>query len=91
MSGDKELPLLDDVVKRGDEDLIKAARLEREIIDELNRMAPRTPGSTPPQPALNRTPEPADGSLEQAIDAIVQYHCDAMRAEVQQLLKDRLG
>lgn len=90
MSTEKEPPLLDDVVKRGDEDLIKAARLEREIIDELNRMAPREPGSAPRAP-LNRPAELADGSLEQAIDAIVQTHCDAMRLEVQQLLKDRLG
>ena len=90
MSEKSDLPVLTDVVKRGDEDVIKAARLEREIFDELNRMAPRDRTAAdrkleePTQ--LSRSDE---DSLEQAVESIIDFHSNAMRQELLNLLRER--
>ncbi|MEM6986462.1 MAG: hypothetical protein AAF499_07960 [Pseudomonadota bacterium] len=87
---EKEVPVLTDVVKRGNEDVIKAARLEREIFDELNRMAPREHKVGSPKPHRSGDSGSSDeGSLEQAVERIVEYHSNAMREELLQLLRDR--
>ncbi|MEM7378940.1 MAG: hypothetical protein AAF460_15735 [Pseudomonadota bacterium] len=87
MTDTNEAPILDDIVKRGDEDLIKAARLEREIYDELNRMAPRDTAT--PAPARPDTALQAGSPIERDVERIVQHHCEAMRQELLALLRAR--
>lgn len=84
MSKKSDVPVLSDVVKRGDEDIIKAARLEREIFDELNRMAPHASSKYD-----SIRPATPSGSLEVEIDRIVTKHSQAMRCELLQLLRDK--
>lgn len=91
MSAENDTPVLTDVVRRGDEDLIKAARLEREIFDELNRMAPRERNAAPPNTSDQRSTavQTPDSSLEQAVDSIVRFHSEAMREDLLTLLRER--
>ncbi len=93
MTTEDKITVLNDIVQRGDEDVIKAARLEREIMAELNRMSPRKPApSTTGARSDTASHTTTDGdTLEEAIDRIMQRHSEAMRREVQQLLKERLG
>ncbi|MEM9604394.1 MAG: hypothetical protein AAGA11_16120 [Pseudomonadota bacterium] len=88
MTDPKDTPILDDIVKRGDEDLIKAARLEREIFDELNRMAPRdTPAPT--RAEAEATDANPASPIEHEVERIVRHHSDAMRRELLTLLRQR--
>lgn len=88
-----DIPVLKDVVKRGDEDVIKTARLEKEIFEELDLLAPKRPRKAePPSAAPSQTPaELKSGSLPEAIDNIIDHHSKAMRREIAQLLENRLG
>ncbi len=89
----EQIPVLKDVVKRGDEDIIKTARLEKEIFEELDMLAPqlqRKPEKT--DTGSGRTPqELISGNLPDAIDNIIEHHSRAMRREIAQLLENRLG
>lgn len=95
MSNDEpeDIPVLNDVVKRGDEDVIKTAKLEKEIFEELDMLAPQLQRKTEQTEANNaQTPsELKSGSLPDAIENIIEHHSRAMRREIAQLLENRLG
>lgn len=89
----EEFPVLKDVVKRGDEDVIKTARLEKEIFEELDMLAPQFQRK-PEQPETNSAQTPielTDGNLPDAIENIIEHHTRAMRREIALLLENRLG
>lgn len=92
-SESEEIPVLKDVVKRGDEDVIKTARLEKEIFEELDMLAPQLQRKKEPSEHNNaQTPaELKSGSLPDAIENIIEHHSRAMRREIAQLLENRLG
>ncbi len=89
----EEFPVLKDVVKRGDEDIIKTARLEKEIFEELDMLSPQLQRN-PEQSETNSGQTPPDlksGNLPDAIENIIEHHSRAMRREIAQLLENRLG
>jgi|GEM_PF-3399590 len=92
-SESEDIPVLKDVVKRGDEDVIKTARLEKEIFEELDMLAPQLQRKKE-QSDSNSAQTPADlksGNLPDAIENIIEHHSRAMRREIAQLLENRLG
>ena len=78
----EEIPVLKDVVKAGDESVIRTSRLGQEVLREIGEAALETENLSPA--AINR--EVAGHSVEQLIDDIVDRHSRAMREELHQLL-----
>ncbi len=89
----EEFPVLKDVVKRGDQDVIKTARLEKEIFEELDLLVPPIKRKAEPsESGYAQTPaELKSGTLPEAIENIIEHHSRAMRREIAQLLENRLG
>jgi len=90
---DNDIPVLNDVVKRGNEDIIKTARLEKEIFEELDMLAPQLQRPVP-QTASSDDKTPTDQTsveLHTAIDNIIKHHSRAMQQEIAELLENRLG
>lgn len=88
----RDIPVLKEVIKRGDDRIIKTAKLEKEIFAELDMLTP--PQQKPVPSASNSAETPTElksGPLSDAIENIIEHHNRAMRHEIAQLLEDRLG
>lgn len=79
---DEKFPVLKEVVKQGDESIIKTSRLGHEVIREIEEMELKTDELSPADLSRNIT----ERQIVKLIDEIVDRHADAMRTELKQAL-----
>ncbi len=87
-SSDEEdkFPVLKDIVKPGDESIIKTSRLGHEVIKEIEQLEQKTGNLSPAQISRGI----AGKQVDQLVDEIVERHLDAMRTELKKVLSELL-
>lgn len=79
----EEFPVLKDIVKPGDESIIKTSRLGHEVIREIEELEHDTDDDLSPAEISRSVTEQ---TLEDVIDEVLDKHCQAMRLELREIL-----